>query len=91
MGTINGKTYAFVSLERMGGIMVYDVTNPEQPSFEVYQLDRDFSADPESGKAGDLGPEGLYFVSASESPSGKDLLIVGNEVSGTTAVYEIIP
>ncbi len=89
VGTINGKTYAFVGLERMGGIMVYDITNPGDPKFEVYQLDRDFSAEPESGKAGDLGPEGLCFVSASDSPSGKDLLIVGNEVSGTTTIYEV--
>ncbi len=90
VGAIGSKTYAFVGLERMGGIMVYDITDPQNPSFVLYQLDRDFSADPESGKAGDLGPEGLCFVPASSSPSGKDLLLVGNEVSGTTAIYEII-
>jgi 2',3'-cyclic-nucleotide 2'-phosphodiesterase/3'-nucleotidase/5'-nucleotidase len=38
--------------------------------------------------AGDLGPEGLKFIPARESPNGKPLLIVGNEVSGTTTVYE---
>lgn len=38
---------------------------------------------------GDLGPEGFKFVPADHSPTGKALLIVGNEVSGNTSVYEI--
>jgi len=38
---------------------------------------------------GDLGPEGLKFVPAAQSPNGQPLLIVGHEVSGTTAVYEV--
>jgi flagellum-specific ATP synthase len=37
----------------------------------------------------DLGPEGLVFVPAKQSPNGKPLLIVGNEVSGTTAVLQL--
>ena len=39
--------------------------------------------------AGDLGPEGLEFVPAFASPTGKALLIVGNEVSGTTTIWQI--
>jgi hypothetical protein len=38
--------------------------------------------------AGDLGPEGIKFVPAAHSPTRKPLVIVGNEVSGTTTVYE---
>lgn len=89
LGEIDGRTYAFIGLERMGGIMVYDVTDPKNPVFVQYAQNRDFSRAPDSGEAGDLGPEGLCFVAAGDSPSGKDLLIVGNETSGTTTIYEI--
>ena len=40
---------------------------------------------------GDMGAEGLTFVPAHESPSGEALLIVANEVSGSTTVYEVEP
>ena len=88
-GTIKGHTFAFIGLERIGGIMVYDVTTPAAPKFVQYINTRDFSGDPESGTAGDLGPEGLIFIPETESPSGKPLLIVGYEVSGSTSIYEI--
>jgi hypothetical protein len=77
-----GRTYAFIGLERVGGIMVYDVTNPLAPYFVTYTNTR-------QGAGGDLGPEGLHFVSARHSPNGKPLLIVGNEVSGTTAIFQV--
>ena len=93
LGRIGNKTFAFVGLERMGGILVYDITTPAAPVFMDYLNTReDFAtADPSTVLAtvGDLGPEGLHFVPAAKSPSGKPLLIVGNEVSGTTAVYQI--
>ncbi len=89
VGVIDGRAYAFIGLERMGGIMVYDVTDPKNPEFVEYRLDRDFSGDPEKGTAGDLGPEGFKFVPASESHTGTNLLIVGSEVSGTTTIYEV--
>ena len=90
IGTINGYTYAFIGLERMGGIMVYDISNPFAPEYVQYINNRDFTLEPgDSVDAGDLGPEGLKFVPASDSPDGKPYLIVGNEVSGTTTVYEV--
>jgi len=76
------RTFAFVGLERVGGIMVYDVTNPFAPHFVTYANSR-------QGAAGDLGPEGLEFVPAARSPNGRALLIVGHEVSGTTAIYQV--
>jgi hypothetical protein len=73
----------------MSGIVVYDITSPTAPSFVQYIDNRDFTADPETAAAGDLGPEGLVFVPAVQSPSGVPLLIVANEVSGTVTIYEI--
>ena len=89
VGVVNGRTYAFIGLERIGGIMVYDVTNPASPQFVEYVNTRDFSGDAEAGTAGDLAPEGLTFVPASESPSGNALLIVGYEVSGSVTIFSI--
>ncbi len=76
------KRFAFIGLERTGGVMVYDVTTPTAPRYVTYATSRE-------GAGGDLGPEGLTFVSADDSPNGKPLLIVGNEISGTTAIYQI--
>jgi hypothetical protein len=38
---------------------------------------------------GDLGPEGITFVPAAQSPTGEPLLIVSNEVSSTTTIWEV--
>ena len=76
------RVFAFIGLERVGGVMVYDVTNPQTPSFVTYLNTR-------TQGTGDRGPEGIVVVSAADSPNGRPLLIVGNEVSGTTVVHEI--
>jgi 2',3'-cyclic-nucleotide 2'-phosphodiesterase (5'-nucleotidase family) len=88
-GEIDGRTYAFIGLERISGIMVYDVTDPRTPTFVRYVDNRDFFGDAEAGEAGDLGPEGLLFVDAADSPTGGPILVVANEVSGSTTIYEI--
>ncbi len=89
VGEVDGRRYAFIGLERVSGIMVYDITAPRSPQFVQYFNDRDFSKDPSTEDAGDVGPEGMTFVDAAHSPSGRPLLIVANEVSGSTRVYEI--
>lgn len=90
IGRVLGQTLAFVGLERVGGIAVYNVTNPYAPSFQSYINTRDFSVeDVEAGGAGDLGPEGLTFVPWYYSPTWRPLLIVGSEVSGTTTIYQV--
>lgn len=88
-GSVRGTTYAFVGLERPGGIAAYDLSDPRSPKAAGYVNSRDFDGDPEAGTAGDLGPEGVLFVPAKDSPTGQALLVVGNEVSGTTSVYRI--
>lgn len=92
LGKIGQKTFAFIGLERVGGVMVYDVSNPSKPIFNHYINSRDFKATTaqiEANQAGDLGPEGLVFIAAKDSPNGQPLLVVGNEVSGSTAVYQV--
>jgi hypothetical protein len=91
VGKIGDKTFAFIGLERMGGVLVFDITNPAVPTRVDYLNTRDeWVTDPPSlATVGDLGPEGLVFIPAAQSPNGKPLLIVGNETSGTTAVLQI--
>jgi hypothetical protein len=88
VGQAYGRTWAFIGLERIGGVMVYDVTNPRSPTFADYVNNRVLTklvTDPDSG---DLGPEGLIFIPAAESPNGKPLVVVANEVSGTTTIFQ---
>jgi hypothetical protein len=88
IATILDRTYLFLGLERIGGVMVFDITDPLNPVFIQHALNRDFDADPEENGAGDLGPEGLLFIPSFDSPNGKNLLVVSNEISGSIAIYE---
>ncbi|RYE24991.1 MAG: T9SS type A sorting domain-containing protein [Sphingobacteriales bacterium] len=84
VGSINDTTYAFITLERMGGVMVYDVSNPLAPVFVQYINTRTTAA-----YGGDQGPEGIIFLAADKNPHNKNFLLTANEVSGTVAVFEI--
>ena len=88
IGAIANRIYAFIGLERVGGVMVYEVTNPNSPQFVQYVNTRDFSVNATSGLT-DSGPEGLTFISANDSPNSKPLLVVANEISKTTAIFEV--
>ena len=83
-GVIRDTTYAFVSLERQGGVLVLNVNDPTTPRLVQYLNNRSLT----SG-AGDQGPEGLVFVAAANSPTGAPLLLLANEVSSTVAVYQL--
>ena len=92
IGKILDSTYAFVGLERIGGIMIYNITNPNAPYYVQYINTRDFSVTPGQGtlaSVGDLGPEGIAFIPRNESPNGKDLVLLSNEVSGTVAIFQV--
>ncbi len=74
---IDQRYILFVGLERNSQVLVYDITNPSFPEFlQILSSD------------GDVAPEGVLPVAAEDSPTGKDLLIVSNEVSGTVTIYE---
>ncbi|MBB4909725.1 choice-of-anchor I domain-containing protein [Actinophytocola algeriensis] len=72
---------------------MYDVTDPRHPFFVTYENNRDFAESVEDGgdlaKAGDLGPEGLTFIPAEDSPTRTPLVAVANEVSGTTTLFRV--
>lgn len=93
VGQLGNKTFAFIGLERIGGVMAWDITDPTAPVLVDYLNTREdwTTADPSTvlATAGDLGPEGLVFIAPEDSPNGEALLVIGNEVSGTTAVYQI--
>ncbi len=84
VATIAGNVYAFVSMERVGGLMVFNINNPAAPVFSQYVNNRGLT-----GLTGDRGPEGTIYISQQNSPTGKALIVLGNEVSSTTSVYEI--
>ena len=73
--------------------MVYGITEPAETTFIQSINNRDFTlpGDDVSQTTHDLGAEGLHFIDASDSPDaqGRHLLLVGNEVSGTTTVFAI--
>jgi 2',3'-cyclic-nucleotide 2'-phosphodiesterase (5'-nucleotidase family)/DNA-binding beta-propeller fold protein YncE len=78
VGEIGGRTYAFVALERAGGgVMAFDITDPANVTFETY-----------ARREGDISGEGIIFVPAAQSPTGKDLVILSSEVSGTVTLFE---
>nr|WP_272107475.1 choice-of-anchor I family protein [Staphylococcus sp. NRL 22/194] len=80
VGKVGAHSYAFVGLERVGGVMIYDITNPNEPYFVKYLYDPDNK---------DISPEGITFESAEESPTGKPMLIASFELSGTTSTWEL--
>lgn len=92
IGKILDSTYAFVGLERIGGFFVYNITIPNAPYFVQYLNTRNFSVTPGQANlatVGDLGPEGIVFIPRNESPNGKDLILLSNEVSGSVAIYQV--
>ncbi|MFC7766091.1 choice-of-anchor I domain-containing protein [Leucobacter soli] len=89
VGKVGDKTYAFIGLERVGGIMVYDISDPANSEFVTYVNNRDFSQAPGTPASGDQGAEGVAFIPAEKSATGRPLVAVGNEVSGTTTLFEV--
>lgn len=79
-----GQLYAFVSLERVGGVMVYNVTDPEHPVFVDYNNNRSLTT-----YTGDHGPEGIELIDAASSPDGRYYIVLANEISGTISIYSI--
>ncbi|SIR01683.1 choice-of-anchor I family protein [Chryseobacterium sp. RU33C] len=84
LGNINGQTYAFITLERTGGVMVYNITDPNNPTFTDYKNSRSTSA-----YGGDNGPEGIIYIAPENTTTHKGYVIIANEISGTLSMYEV--
>ncbi|HEU4428779.1 MAG TPA: choice-of-anchor I family protein [Myxococcota bacterium] len=83
VGRVGARQYAFVGLERVGGVVVVDISDPHHPEITQYLQSRTFD-----GALGpDSGPEVLQFVPALLSPTGRALLAVANEVTGTVTLW----
>jgi hypothetical protein len=89
LGKVAGRTLAFIGLERIGGVAVYDVTDPFDVGLVDYVNTRSFAGSFNFATSGDLGAEGLHFISADDSPNGKPLLVVAHEISGSTVIFQI--
>jgi len=75
VGWMNGKPIAFIAMERVDAVGVYDVSNPAAPQF--LQII----------KTGDA-PEGVLFIPSDKSPNGKSLLVTSNEEDGTVKFFQ---
>jgi hypothetical protein len=84
VGQVGSEYFAFIGLERSSGIMMYQITNPAKPKFVQYIRNTS-----DATSTGDVSPEGLKFISAADSPTGVPLLMVGYEISGSLAVFQI--
>lgn len=88
LAAIGDQWYAFIGLERVGGVAVFNITDPTQPTFETYVNNRDTTTDLEN-PSGDLAPEGIIYIKPEDNATGMGLVVVANEVSGTVAVYTL--
>lgn len=88
VGQFDGRTLAFVGLERDSGIIVFDVTRPAAARCVAYVHPSE-AASQLPAVADDVGPEGLVFVSGKQSPTGEPLLLVANEASGSITIYAV--
>lgn len=84
IASINDNIYAFIALERMGGCMVYNITNPLAPAFVTYVNTRNLLS-----YGGDQGSEGILYIPAASSPNGQSLVILANEVSSTLSIFGV--
>ena len=81
---LNGTPFAFIGLERIGGVMVYDLSQPRSPEFIQYINTRSVDS-----LGGDLSPEGLIYIAPEDSPTGFACVLAAHEVSGSVAAFEV--
>ena len=78
IGTFKGRTVTIIGLDRSGGVMIYDISDPTAPSFISYEPSFSY----------DISPEGLVYIASADSPINEPLLVITDEESGTFSVYQ---
>ncbi|MEO0338537.1 MAG: choice-of-anchor I family protein [Bacteroidota bacterium] len=82
--------FALVGLERVGGVMVFDITNPTALAYVSYLNNRDFSVeDVTTSAVGDLGVKDIRYIPVEDSPVDVPLVLTANEVSGTVTIFAV--
>lgn len=81
---INGNHYLFVSLERVGGVMLFNVDVPSAPVYVGYYNNRSVATN-----GPDRGAEGIIIIKKEDSPTGNDIVILANEISSTLSIFDI--
>ena len=83
VGEIDGRRYAFTALERVGGLMIYDITDEHQPTCSCSTRTRGTSTSTRERPRPTPAPKACSSFPTSKSPTGQPLVIVSHEVSGT--------
>lgn len=74
IGSIGKRKLAFMGMERVDAVAIYDISNPGKPVFSQVL------------KTGDA-PEGVLFVEKKDSPNKRSLLILSSESDGVVKIY----
>lgn len=82
---INGRYFAFIALEAIGGVMVYEITDPSTPEYINYINTRDFS----TSIKGDVSPGCIALADANSSKNELPTFFVGYDVTATLGSYTI--
>ena len=90
VATVDDQVFCFVGLERASGVMVFNVTDPTMPFVESYEPPS-FLNTPVEGNDRETAPECVEFVAAADNITGKDLVIVANELTGSISINEFSP
>ena len=98
VATIGGRVLAFLALERVGGVMIYDVSQPDTAVYVGYVNGRNFDVPFGEGDqsatdleaVGESGPEKITLIAPDDHPAGTWIMVVSQESTGSISFYTII-
>jgi len=90
VGVVGDRRIAILGLERMTALAIFDITDAGNPIFQEWLQMLPTKATP-AKDVKHWSPEGIVFVPASKSPSGKALIITSYELSGSLSIHQVEP